>query len=269
VLPAPAPRAGRSPEVWEPRTFDKESDRYDPDNPDKLCYDSRGKARNEEILAEIRKDTREWARHRDTCGALRTRLEERRAHLAALNARKNFIRELKSRLEDRIHRRQVHRRRGRQSGGDANGGGGGDDDSNNNNGNTEEDEKEEEEWATAKAEDIDELRSTAVVTTETDSGSGSGYYDRDGPSFDDLGVDVDDLEGCTAAELSPKLVECTRMCARALEGVKELKREVNDRRSWDVVESGLETRDVLENGVGTHKLNVVDPQLESVWRPNP
>lgn len=37
--------------------------------------------------------------------------------------------------------------------------------------------------------------------------------------------------------------------ARYVEGVEELRREVIDRRSWDVVESGVETRDVLENGV--------------------
>lgn len=37
--------------------------------------------------------------------------------------------------------------------------------------------------------------------------------------------------------------------AQYVEGVKELRREVIDRRSWDVVESGVETRDVLENGV--------------------
>ena len=186
---------------------------------------------------------------RDTCGALRARLEERRAQLAALHARKSFIIELRRRLEDR--------RRGLEEKGE------------------DEDEDEDEEWATVTADDVDTLRSTAMVieTTALDhepGGSSSPFStsfsfssSSDGgggesrrrvpsavpPSFDDLEVDVDDLEGCTAAELNTKLIECTRMCARAAEGVKELRQEVIDRRRWDEMESGVETRDVLENGV--------------------
>ena len=185
---------------------------------------------------------------RDTCGALRARLEERRAQLAALHARKSFIIELRRRLEDR--------RRGLEEKGE------------------DEDEDEDEEWATVTADDVDTLRSTAMVieTTALDHEPGgssspfspsSSFSSSDGgggesrrrvpsavpPSFDDLEVDVDDLEGCTAAELNTKLIECTRMCARAAEGVKELRQEVIDRRRWDEMESGVETRDVLENGV--------------------
>ena len=41
ALPAPAPRAGRTPEIWEPQRIDKDSDFYDPKEPNKLAYDSR------------------------------------------------------------------------------------------------------------------------------------------------------------------------------------------------------------------------------------
>jgi hypothetical protein len=34
-----------------------------------------------------------------------------------------------------------------------------------------------------------------------------------------------------------------------MEGARELEREVHDRLKWDHAESGLETRDVLDNGV--------------------
>lgn len=119
---------------------------------------------------------------------------------------------MKRRLEDRHRHRRRHRRREQSrresGGGDFNEGGG----------------EEEEQWPTATADDIDELRSTAVVMEmkALDSGATSTTTSTSsaaarGPLFDDLGVDVDDLEGCTAAELNPKLVECTRMCARALE----------------------------------------------------
>jgi len=258
AISAPAPRAGRSPEVWEPRPFDKESDGYDHKKPGKLAYDSRGEARNEEILAEIRRDTREWARTRDTCKALRERLEERRAHLAALNARKNFICELRRRLKNR-RKGPGPGEHNRNSGGGGGGGGGGGEDEEETR--EEGEEGEEGEETTVTVDDIDDLRATAVVTethllgSNSRSGGGRGGTSprSRGPApavcFDLLDVIIDDLEGCTIAELEPKLVECTRMCARALEGARELQREVEDRRSWDVAESGLETRDVLENGV--------------------
>ena len=218
--PPAAPRSGRSPEVWEPRPIDPNHPNFDEDNPYKLAYDSRGEARNEEILAEIRRETRAWARTRDTCAALRKRLDARRVHLAGLSARKSFILQLRSRLESRSQRPKEN----------------------------DEDEDEDEDAdddKTVTAEDIDELRSTALVMRTTPGFSSSAVR----VSFDDLGVEVDDLDGCTVSGLGPKLAECERMCAIAIDDIEAVRQEIDDRRGWDVLESGLETRDVLENGV--------------------
>lgn len=64
-----------------------------------------------------------------------------------------------------------------------------------------------------------------------------------------LGVFFDDVEGLRSDELTVKIDETRRAAAHADDVVRSMRRELDARVAWDEYESGVETRDVLENGV--------------------
>ena len=65
----------------------------------------------------------------------------------------------------------------------------------------------------------------------------------------ECGVFFDDVEGLGSDELAVKIEETRREISMADDVVASIREELVSRVAWDEYESGVETRDVLENGV--------------------
>jgi len=65
----------------------------------------------------------------------------------------------------------------------------------------------------------------------------------------ECGVFFDDVEGLGSDELAVKIEETRREISTADDVVASIREELVSRVAWDEYESGVETRDVLENGV--------------------
>ena len=68
-------------------------------------------------------------------------------------------------------------------------------------------------------------------------------------NFGQRGVFFDDVEGLGSDELAVKIEETRREISTADDVVASIREELVSRVAWDEYESGVETRDVLENGV--------------------
>ena len=60
---------------------------------------------------------------------------------------------------------------------------------------------------------------------------------------------LDDLDGFDVSGLATELTELSTRREVLIQQVRALETDVADRHQWDTHESGVETRDVLENGV--------------------
>ena len=214
ALPQPTARTARSEEIWLPRKLKPDDEGYDERNPEKIAYDPRGKDRIEELLFETRQMAERHERDgRDWCGPLRAKINAKLKKLHALRARVGFIRELRKRL------------------GNAN--------------------------EVVTEEMVRVLKATAIVQQVKHTVDGKvnsvekekQVTDGGEAFFDELGVDVDDLEGKTSSELLADLGVTQRACLRAQESANAMHDEITQRYELDRYESGVETRDVLENGV--------------------
>ena len=68
-------------------------------------------------------------------------------------------------------------------------------------------------------------------------------------SVRECGVYFDDLEGCDAANLDAKAEETVDEIKIAAELSESIGKQLEERMLWESFESGVETRDMLENGV--------------------
>jgi hypothetical protein len=68
-------------------------------------------------------------------------------------------------------------------------------------------------------------------------------------SVRECGVYFDDLEGCDAANLDAKAEETVDEIKTAAELSESIGKQLEERMLWESFESGVETRDMLENGV--------------------
>lgn len=210
----PAPRAGRSPDIWDPEPAQNAQD--------VAVMETRARRH-----AEMLRDTPRWKGTETACAPLLARREARVCDMLGADVRLDCVLELASRLR------------------------------------------------LAKLERADPAPVTTTTTTLVDSvrasvrggvsfrpspsGSTSGVDSRASTlearraaelrsledaldSLDDLiGLDVDGLSGAARA------ARARRDAARHM--VKDLELEIRERGLWDAHESGVETRDVLENGL--------------------
>lgn len=88
---------------------------------------------------------------------------------------------------------------------------------------------------------VDELHATLKFRNEH---TGEEFY-----VARDCGVYFDDCEGCDAAQIEGKALETAGEWELSKALLMAMHGELQERWEWDTFESGIETRDVLENGV--------------------
>lgn len=224
IVPPPAPRAGRSPETWEPRPLEPNAPGYDPKQPGKLAYDSRGEKRCEELLRDIRLDTRA---RKDPCASLRIRANARRRDAAAAET-------LRARLVEL--RRRILRRAGTGTGTGTGTG------------------FESVIVTRALVEDVwrcvpgiqgarPRPRHPRAASLAPDARASPSSDDDD--SVEDAATE---LEGLGAEDLVRRVDAAESARRMAMKAADALEGEIRERFSWETRESGVETRDVLENG---------------------
>lgn len=211
----PAPRAGRSPDVWDPEPAQ--------DAEDDATLATRARRR-----AEMLRDAPRWAGTETACAPLLARREARLRDILGADVRRDCALEMASQLR------------------------------------------------LAKLEAADPAAPPPAVTESLidavrasvrgsvsfgASGSDAGLAPRASPetaearraaelrALEDALDALDDLEGLDADGLAGE-ARLARARAEALTRmVRDLEREIRDRGRWDTHESGVETRDVLENGL--------------------
>ena len=226
-------RIGRSKDLWEPQPYAPEDDGYDASDPGKLKYDSRGKELHERRMREdVERENQAWARSRETRDPLLDRLETAQNEAARCAAERDAATVAARRLDkdarDRLERTQNKGLPGEEPGASSSEG----------------------VFLTAEllSEARDVVRRGGISYGSMCPGGDAHVFD---PRFflADVAVDAETGGGVTASRLREVAAERDRLLARAVEAMKGLELEIRDRRTWDHFESGVETRDVLENGV--------------------
>jgi len=205
-----APEVGRKPFIWEFRPIPNWSPQYNPDTPEKIGYDWRGEQRCLKEQEEAQKETRQF-HWKSTTEGLDQKHRELRQNCAWLHRRLQLMKMLLEQLKD-------------EEGG--------------------------EKLALVQPEHVASLQNQEKESfTQLGGAWGqagpnqmlhlSGYVD----------MDLGDLEGLSYAALQQRLGEMTRMHAQAVAAEKSMSEDKSDRKHWDRIESGHETRDMLENGI--------------------
>lgn len=214
----PAPRVGRITDIWMPQKFEKGSEHWKEDDPDRLQYDGRGRERNEELLFEIRRETEAWeATGRDNAVLLKKRRDVRRWDLALAQNRRSILKDLAKHVTE-----------------------------------TGEEKVSVELVEHVKATTTFQKRKTTCdldVRREDVLPCDEGDKEAVDLIKEDMFEFLDELLEMNAGELTRLHGEINRKCLRCTEGIRRLDQELEDRRQWDIAESGVETRDVLENGI--------------------
>ena len=211
----PAPRAGRSPDVWDPEPAQ--------DAEDDATLTTRARRR-----AEMLRDAPRWAGTETACAPLLARREARLRDILGADVRRDCALEMASQLR------------------------------------------------LAKLEAADPAAPPPAVTESLidavrasvrgsvsfgASGSDAGLAPRASPetaearraaelrALEDALDALDDLEGLDADGLAGEARSARARAEALTRMVRDLEREIRDRGRWDTHESGVETRDVLENGL--------------------
>ena len=211
----PAPRAGRSPDVWDPEPAQ--------DAEDDATLTTRARRR-----AEMLRDAPRWAGTETACAPLLARREARLRDILGADVRRDCALEMASQLR------------------------------------------------LAKLEAADPAAPPPAVTESLidavrasvrgsvsfgASGSDAGLAQRASPetaearraaelrALEDALDALDDLEGLDADGLAGEARSARARAEALTRMVRDLELEIRDRGRWDAHESGVETRDVLENGL--------------------
>ena len=211
----PAPRAGRSPDVWDPEPAQ--------DAEDDATLTTRARRR-----AEMLRDAPRWAGTETACAPLLARREARLRDILGADVRRDCALEMASQLR------------------------------------------------LAKLEAADPAAPPPAVTESLidavrasvrgsvsfgASGSDAGLAPRASPetaearraaelrALEDALDALDDLEGLDADGLAGEARSARARAEALTRMVRDLELEIRDRGRWDAHESGVETRDVLENGL--------------------
>ena len=211
----PAPRAGRSPDVWDPE-------------PAQNADDAAVLATRARRRAEMLHETPRWAGTETACAPLLARREARRRDIIGADVRRDCALEMASRL--RLARLES---------------------------------TDSSAPPPAVTESlIDAVRSSVRGSVSFGSlGADDGTTTRASRealesrraaelrSLEDALESLDDLEGLDVEGLAREAREARAHAEALTSMVRDLERDIGDRGRWDAHESGVETRDVLENGL--------------------
>ena len=213
----PAPRAGRSPDVWDPEPAQ--------DAEDDATLTTRARRR-----AEMLHETPRWAGTETACAPLLARREARLRDILGADARRDCALEMASRL--RLAKLEAA------------------------------DSETPKPPPTVTESLIDAVRSSVRGSVSFGSaGVDDGMRARVSPealqarraaelrALEDALDALDDLEGLDVEGLASEAREARARAEALTRVVRDLEREIGERGRWDAHESGVETRDVLENGL--------------------
>ena len=213
----PAPRAGRSPDVWDPEPAQ--------DAEDDATLTTRARRR-----AEMLRDAPRWAGTETACAPLLARREARLRDILGADVRRDCALEMASRL--RLAKLEAA------------------------------DSETPKPPPTVTESLIDAVRSSVRGSVSFGSaGVDDGMRARVSPealqarraaelrALEDALDALDDLEGLDVEGLASEAREARARAEALTRVVRDLEREIGERGRWDAHESGVETRDVLENGL--------------------
>jgi len=240
------PRIGKSPEIWNLQTKNERDEDYDRKNPDKIRADQRGQERCEEIAKEYEEETRHWMGTNNHVSGQMKVVQDIDKKVAGLEGKLKAVTGFIVALEDLKEQGKY----------------------------TEEDELVATSEMISKAEgEIKIIGSIAPVKSEIDdddndddnneektsyNGSNSrarnvGQQFNRNPlrsfSLSQLGVYIDECENQPVSRLKNILAKTRDSLQLAKQIQKCALRDAHLRHHWDLHESNVETRDVLENGV--------------------
>ena len=211
----PAPRAGRSPDVWDPEPA------QDAENNATLATRARRRA-------EMLRDAPRWAGTETACAPLLARREARLRDILGADVRRDCALEMASQL--RLAKLEA---------------------------------ADPAAPPPAVTESLIDAVRTSVRGSVSfgASGSDAGLAPRASPetaearraaelrALEDALDALDDLEGLDADGLAGEARSARARAEALTRMVRDLEHEIRDRGRWDAHESGVETRDVLENGL--------------------
>lgn len=211
----PAPRAGRSPDVWDPEPAQ--------DAEDDATLTTRARRR-----AEMLRDAPRWAGTETACAPLLARREARLRDILGADVRRDCALEMASQL--RLAKLEA---------------------------------ADPAAPPPAVTESLIDAVRTSVRGSVSfgASGSDAGLAPRASPetaearraaelrALEDALDALDDLEGLDADGLAGEARSARARAEALTRMVRDLEHEIRDRGRWDAHESGVETRDVLENGL--------------------
>ena len=213
----PTPRAGRSPDVWDPE-------------PAQNADDAAVLATRARRRAEMLHETPRWAGTETACAPLLARREARRRDIIGADVRRDCALEMASRL--RLAKLEAA------------------------------DSETPKPPPTVTESLIDAVRSSVRGSVSFGSaGVDDGMRARVSPealqarraaelrALEDALDALDDLEGLDVEGLASEAREARARAEALTRVVRDLEREIGERGRWDAHESGVETRDVLENGL--------------------
>ena len=248
------PRIGKSPEIWNLRTKNERDEDYDRKNPDKIRADQRGQERCEEIAKEYEEETRHWMGTNNHVSGQMKVMQDIDRKVAGLEGKLKAVTGFIVALEDLKEQGKY----------------------------TEEDELVATPEMISKAEgEIKIIGSIAPVKSEIDDGDDDDDDDDDDNddyndeekahngsksrarnddrqfngnplrsfSLSQLGVYIDECENQPVSRLKKILAKTRDSLQLAKQIQKCALRDAHLRHHWDLHESNVETRDVLENGV--------------------
>jgi hypothetical protein len=228
---APAPRAGRSPDIWDPP-------------PAENAEDAAVLAKRAQRRAEMMKDTPVWRGVETACAPLLARREARLRDLLAVQVRRECALEMASRL------RQARFDAAEQA----------DKAEFASSPNAQETRSKATETPVVTESLINEVRDGIVITETPRERIGSRASpanaeelkknaEAESRSLENAFETLYDLEGFDVDGLVEEAKKCRARHEALVRMVRDLEIDIRDRGRWDAHESGVETRDVLENGV--------------------
>jgi len=244
------PRIGKSPEIWNLQKKNERDEDYDRKNPDKIRADQRGQERCEEIAKEYEEETRHWMGTNNHVSGQMKVMQDIDKKVAGLEGKLKAVTGFIVELEDLKEQGKY----------------------------TEEGELVATPEMISKAEgEIKIIGSIAPVRSEIDDGDDDDddndddndeektYNGRKSRARNDdqqfngnplrsfslsqLGVYIDECENQPVSRLKKILAKTRDSLQLAKQIQKCALRDAHLRHHWDLHESNVETRDVLENGV--------------------
>ena len=228
------PRIGKSPEVWNFKTKNEKDEDYDRKKPNQIRADQRGQERCEEIAKEYEEETRYWmGTNNHVSGQIKV-MQEIDKKVAALEGKLKAVTGFIVALEGM-------KEQGKNNDDDAIVA------------TREMIEQAEEEIKILGHVSFEEGKTEEVDREDHDHNQAHKHEHRRKPftsfTLSQLGVYVDECENQPISELKKILARTRDSLQLARQIQKCTVHDTRLRHNWDLYESNIETRDVLENGI--------------------